>query len=207
VSLDINNLYKAIGDAITASDDGDELTAITRARDNNTRKKFPFATMDIVGIVDSGSNITNKFVKLIPITTEGIWTNGVWNDTEVWSNVDTFGGDFVSMLTYQVVKDVTFQISVRGDNDVSYRLAQKLHFAFNFEDILESIQTTSGATVATLSGITTTPDVLNTRLQEINSFNVTLRVIDEVMRDVGTVEQTNVEANAADSGGNPLNTP
>lgn len=180
MTLNTQNLYKAIKNAIETIDDGDELTAIVKARANGTRKQFPFATMDIVGIVDAGSYLTNK------ITSE-----------------DNSQG----ITTYQVVKDVTFQISVRGKSTISYVLAQKLHFGFKFDDILEGIKTDGMAVVADVSDITTTPDVLNTRLQDINSFNLTLRIIDEVSRDVGLINNSNITTNATDSGGNPINTP
>lgn len=180
MALNTQNLYKAIRNAINSIDDGDELTAVVKARSNGTRKQFPFATMDIVGIVDTGSYLTNK------TTSED---NGQ------------------GKLTYQAVKDVTFQISVRGKNTVSYRLAQKLHFGFTFDDILAAIRTDGMAVVADVSDITTTPDVLNTRLQEINSFNVTLRTTDENVRNVDLIERSNITSNTTDSGGNPVNTP
>tara|TARA_Y100000310_G_scaffold74348_1_gene70506 strand:- start:33444 stop:34055 length:612 start_codon:yes stop_codon:yes gene_type:complete len=172
MALDTQSIYKGIRSAIQDIDNpveaDRELTGVIKARSRNTRLRFPFATMDIISIQTNGSYLTNKTV----------------------SERDDQG-----RINYQTVKDVVIQISVRGSNKDSYRISEKLQFGFEFDDIRSDLKTVTEGVIADVSDITVTPDVLNTSQQEINSFNVTLRVIDNNERLVDLVESSDITPN------------
>ena len=122
--------------------------AIVKARANNTRLEYPFATMDIITIMDANSWLTNR-------------------------TVDSDG-----KTVYNTHKHVPIQISVRADSQLSYDLCQRLHKAFSFLTVQDLLQDNLEASIVSTDAVTATPDPLSDRLQEFNSFNVVLGIAD-----------------------------
>ena len=163
MSLDLTSLQRAVGDII-ASRVGPQLSqlggmpSIVRARSNNTKLEYPYATMDIIGIPNPAGDVTN------------------------------ISQDVNGFPVYETHTDIVYQISLRAEDNLSYTLAKTVQRAFSFSNVLTALHDTYGATVTTVSDITPVPDILATRQQEFNLFNVTLRVNDkETVEDIGYI--------------------
>lgn len=186
MSIDLLGLQKGIGDIISARV-GTQLSqiggkpSIVRARSANAKLKYPYATMDVIGISDPVGDVTNV------------------------------SQDDNGFPVYETHTDIVYQISIRGEDNISYNLTKQVQRAFSFPNVLETLHTDHEATVTTVSGITPIPDVLSTKQQEFNIFNVTLRVNDKetieevgyitaikatgtINSDTGTVTEADVEA-------------
>lgn len=153
MSIDTNSLYTAVI-GIVSTRIGDRLSkvgtkpAIVRAKGGGVMNKYPYATVDIINISDANSYTTNKYL----------------NEAGQW--------------VYETYKDVVFSISVRANNQESYELCNDVHKAFTFRSALDYLEETAGATVRRTEDIIPIPDYLSERVQEFNTFNVTLTVID-----------------------------
>lgn len=171
MAVNFDNIYLAVWNAISASigQSTDDLArlggvpAIVRARESNTELPFPYATMDIITVTDTNSYLTNKY------------TNNQGH------------------IIYDTHKNVNVQISVRGPQQVSYGLAQRVHKSFTFDSTRAGLRTTAQAVIASITDVTPTPDVLGTENLEANSFNIVLRVNDrDTDTSVTPLENSNI---------------
>jgi hypothetical protein len=159
MSLDMESVYGAVISIINNSI-GTRLSvmggrpSIIKAKSDAARPKFPYATVDIVGIKDTNSYLTNKY------------TNELGQEV------------------YETHKSIMVAISVRANNSESYELCNDVHKAFTFENTLVYLQTQIAASVRTTEPIVPILDALSDRLQEYNTFNVVIAMVD---RDVDTL--------------------
>lgn len=179
--LDLGLIYSGVRQII-ADSIGTELSqtaggnpAIVKARQDNTRLSYPFATMDILNIRDANSFITDTSVN---------------NDGHI---------------VYKTDKEVTVQVSIRATSQESYALASRVHKATVFPSVQDGLYASAEATIAEVSDVQAFPDILSDRIQEFNSFNITLRVPD-VDADTSSViiENTDLDGTVTTSDGSVI---
>jgi hypothetical protein len=175
--INTNDLYTKVREFISNTI-GNDLSqiggkpAIVKARENGARLQFPFATMDILAITDANSYLTNRYL----------------NDQ--------------GYVVYETFKHITFELSVRADSQESYELTQRLNKALSFFSSTNLFNEGINASIVATSPITATPDPLADRLQEFNSFILTLGIIDtDVDENSFPVENTDIDGTLNDPSG------
>ena len=181
MSLDIESIYGAVISIINTRI-GPSLStmggrpSIVRAKQDSARPKFPYATVDIVGIKDTNSYLTNKYV-------------------------NELGQD-----VYETPKSLMVSISVRANNSESYELCNDVHKAFTFESTLVYLQEQIAASVRTTEPIVPILDALSDRLQEYNTFNVVLAMVDRDVDILSTpIENVEIGGTIKDPSGSDQN--
>ena len=175
--IDLSEIYKEMRTSIKNRFDND--LSVIQARTTGVKPKGLYATVDVVGVTNSNSNLTNKYLE-----EEGE------------------DGDEVLLYKYETHKDITISISFRNGDPENFvdqmrvlTMCNNMVKAFEEGNFLNDLYDRLGATVKSVSGVRQTSEAFPTGYGNIALFTVVISMNDVTQEEVDYFERVEIDFN------------